>query len=53
MISGEYDGIEVGVLFLDGFDGAPKDSLAAAAIVGVGMEESDGSSLISPAMEDI
>ena len=53
MVAAEDNGIEIGVLFLDGFDGAPKDSLSAAAIVGVGMEESNGSFLVSSAVENL
>ena len=40
MITGEDDTVEIGSFLLDGFDCAPEDSLAAAAVVCVGMEES-------------
>lgn len=40
MVSGEDDAVEIGSFLLDGFDCAPEDSLAAAAVVRVGMEES-------------
>lgn len=41
MVTGVDYTIEVGSFFLDRFDGAPEDSLPAAAIVGVWMEEAN------------
>ena len=45
MVAGVDNAVNVKVrsLFLDGFDGAPKHSLSAAAIVGVRVEEPHGS----------
>lgn len=40
MVSGEDDAVEIGSFLLDGFDGAPEDSLSAAAVVRVRVEES-------------
>lgn len=42
VVAGEDEAVEVGVFVLDGFDSAPEDTLAAAAVVGVGVEEGDG-----------
>lgn len=39
MVAGVDEAVEGGVFVLDGFDGAPEDPLAAAAVVGVGVEE--------------
>lgn len=40
MIAGVDDAVKVGTYVLDASDGAPKHPLAAAAVVGVGVEES-------------
>ena len=52
-VAGENDAVEVGVLVLDGFDGAPEDSLAAAAVVGVGVKECDGALAVVSGGEDL
>lgn len=43
VVAGVDDALKVGAFFLNGFDGAPENSLAAASIVGVGVEETHGS----------
>jgi hypothetical protein len=40
MISGEDDTVKIGIFLLNGFNGAPEHSLAAATVVRVRMEES-------------
>ena len=52
MIAGEDEAIEVRVFILNSFDGAPKDSLTASAVVGVGMEEPDGWLAVPTAVEN-
>lgn len=48
VIAGVDDAVEIGLLLLDGLDGAPEDSLSAAAVVGVGVEEAYGPLSVSP-----
>lgn len=40
--------VEIGILLLDCPNGTPQDPLASTAVVGVGMEESDGPSPLIP-----
>ena len=53
MVTSVDDAVKVKVrsLFLDGFDSAPKYSLSATTIVGVGMKEPHGSLSVSSDMD--
>lgn len=51
VITGVDDTVEIGLFFLDGLDGTPEDSLSAAAIVGVGVEEPDRPLSVSTASD--
>lgn len=52
MIAGEDEAIEARIFILNSFDGAPKNSLTASTVVGVGMEEPDGWLPVPTAVEN-